>query len=104
MTICHPERSEGSLCGEKAEMLRGVYPERSEGLSTTCAKSRCNNRTSVKLWGTNLANNLATRACSIRCHKSEALEAYPTLTLASPFLFVSSLDFVHFQLNNKLPE
>ncbi len=29
---CHPERSEGSG-STGAEMLRGVYPERSEGLS-----------------------------------------------------------------------
>jgi hypothetical protein len=31
---CHPERSEGSL-SLGTEMLRGVYPERSEGLSMT---------------------------------------------------------------------
>ncbi len=32
--FCHPERSEGSL-SMGSEMLRGVYPERSEGLSMT---------------------------------------------------------------------
>ncbi len=31
---CHPERSEGSL-SMGSEMLRGVYLERSEGLSMT---------------------------------------------------------------------
>ncbi len=32
--FCHPERSEGSSAMGR-EMLRGVYPERSEGLSMT---------------------------------------------------------------------
>jgi hypothetical protein len=32
--FCHPERSEGSIT-MGIQMLRGVYPERSEGLSMT---------------------------------------------------------------------
>ena len=32
--FCHPERSEGSI-EMGSEMLRGVYPERREGLSMT---------------------------------------------------------------------
>src|SRR5712692_6618547 len=35
---CHPERSEGSLCPSR-QTLRGVYPERSEGLRVTLGDS-----------------------------------------------------------------
>ncbi len=34
VAACHPERSEGPVA-IGSEMLRGVYPERSEGLSMT---------------------------------------------------------------------
>ena len=37
---CHPERSEGSL-RPSSQTLRGVYPERSEGLRVTGILSKC---------------------------------------------------------------
>ncbi len=37
INACHPERSEGSGSTE-GEILRGVYPERSEGLRMTAAR------------------------------------------------------------------
>src|SRR5260370_39053749 len=37
---CHPERSEGSL-RPSSQTLRGVYPERSEGLRVTGSISKC---------------------------------------------------------------
>src|SRR5713101_1061178 len=37
---CHPERSEGSLC-PSSQTLRGVYPERSEGLRVTLVGNLC---------------------------------------------------------------